>query len=138
MAFVGLLCSTTTVQAQDKPYTDGTVWDIGFIKLKANMGDEYLKGLANTWVKVHQEAQAQGLIVSFKVLSGGASNPDDFDIMLMTERKNMAAYDNSDAAWDAVYKKVIGGEEAVKVINEGRVEMREVYGGKRMRELKYK
>ena len=35
------------LKAQNPPvYTEGSVWNLTFVKLKANMGDDYLKGLA--------------------------------------------------------------------------------------------
>ena len=58
-----------------KAYKDGTVWGVTLIKSTTNMGDQYLTSLQSTWNKVHAEAQKQGLIVSYKVLSGAAANP---------------------------------------------------------------
>jgi hypothetical protein len=138
LALIVGLFSATISNAQDKPYTEGSVWDVSMIKLKANMGEQYLKSLAATWVKVHEEAKAQGLILSYKVLSGSASNPGDYDILLMTESKNLASLEGNDAKWDAIYAKIVGGEEAAKVLNQNRLDMREIYGDKLMRELKFK
>jgi hypothetical protein len=135
----GCLLTSGTADAQDKPYTEGTVWSVDFIKVKPNMGGDYLKSLATTWVKVHEEAVAQGLIVSYKVLSGSAANPEDFDIILMTESRNMAAFDtDDDAKWKAIYDKVVGGEEVRKTLNQSRLDMREIHGSKLMRELRFK
>ena len=118
-----------------KAYKEGSVWSMSFIKLKPNMGDDYLKSISTTWRKVHEEAVKQGMIVSFKVLSGEAANPGDWDIMLMTEYKNMAAMDNSSDKWDELFRKVVGTDDTQKMLNETRINQREIYGGKLMREI---
>jgi hypothetical protein len=129
---------SSTLSAQDKSYKDGSVWQVGFIKLSANMTVEYLNNLQNNWKATHDEAVKQGLIVSYKILQGTAANPDDWDIMLMTEYKSLAAMEGQEDKWEAISKKVIGGEDAMKKLNESRVSMRTIYGGKLLREVVYK
>jgi hypothetical protein len=124
--------------AQDKTYKDGSVWQIGFIKVSANMNVDYLNNLKNNWKATHDEAVKQGLILSYKILQGTAANPEDWDIMLMTEFKSLAAMEGSEDKWEAISKKVIGGEEAMKKLNESRVSMRTIYGGKLLKEVIYK
>jgi hypothetical protein len=139
LLIVMLLTAFSVTYAQSpQVYKDGTVWTVSFIKLKANMGDEYLTSLKSTWKATQDEAVKQGLILSYKILSGQASNPSDWDIMLMIEYKNLAAMEGNDEKWDAISKKVLGGEEAMKTINANRVNVREIYGGKVLREVVYK
>ena len=133
-----MLTFGTTLFAQDRSYTDGSVWTVAFVKVSANMNVEYLNNLKNTWKAVHDEAVRQGLIVSYKILQGNASNPEDWDIMLMTEFKNLSAIDGKQEQWDAINKKIVGGEEASKKLNESRVSMRTIYGTKMVREVIYK
>ena len=40
-----------------------------------------------------EEAKSEGLIVSYKILSGAAANKEDFNLVLMIENKNMASFD---------------------------------------------
>jgi hypothetical protein len=133
-----MLVISTTAFAQDRNFKDGSVWQVGLIKSSANMSEDYLISLKTSWVAVHEEALKQGLILSYKVLSGGAANPEDWDIMLMTEYKNMASTEGLHDKWDAIEKKVLGSEEAMKKLNETRVSMRTIYGGKLLREVVYK
>ena len=124
--------------SQTRNYKDGSVWAVSFIKTNANMGDQYLNSLKATWIAVHEEALKQGLIVSYKVLSGASSSPGDWDIMLMAEYKNMASMEGQDDKWDAIYKKIVGNEEDAKKLNESRVSIRTIYGEKLLREISYK
>jgi hypothetical protein len=132
------LTISSTMNAQDKSYKDGSVWQVGFIKVGANMTVEYLNSLKNTWKATHEEAVKQGLIVSYKILQGAAANPEDWDVMLITEYKSLAAMEGMDEKWQAISKNIIGGEDATKKLNESRVSMRTIYGGKTLREVVYK
>jgi hypothetical protein len=133
-----LLIFQVTGYTQDKLYKDGAVWTVGFIKVGANMGRDYLNSLQSSWKAVHEEAVRQGLIVSYKILHGSAANPDDWDIMLLTEYKDLASMDGQDDKWDAIEKKVMGSEDNMKKLNETRVNMRTIYGTKLLREVIFK
>jgi hypothetical protein len=41
------------------------------------MSTEYINSLKANWKLTHDEAVKQGLILSYKILAGDASNPDD-------------------------------------------------------------
>jgi len=126
------------VQAQTPNFTPGSVWSVSMIKTKANMSTEYINSLKANWKAIHDEAKAQGLIISYKILSGNAANPEDFDVMFLVESKNLAAMEGNDEKWDAIRKKVLGSDEAAKTLNQSRVSIREPYGYKMMREVIYK
>jgi len=128
----------TRAFAQDRLYKEGSVWSVSFIRSNPGMGMDYLNNLKTTWKAVHDEALKQGLILSYKILDGEAANPQDFDIMLLVESKNLASLEGNDDKWDAIYKKVIGDEATMKNLRESRVSMRTIYGGKLMREIVYK
>jgi hypothetical protein len=92
----------------DAPYTEGPVWTITMVKAKAGMTDEYLKGLAKTFTKGWEEAKKQDLIMDYKILLGDAATPQDFDILLMVESKNMAALDGLREKTDPIARKITG------------------------------
>jgi hypothetical protein len=124
--------------AQDRQYKDGSVWAASFIKTNYGMGVDYLNSLKTTWKAVHDEAIKQGLILSYKILDGEAANPEDWNILLLVEYKNLASMEGNDDKWDALYKKIIGDEAASKQLRDSRVSMRTIYGGKVLREIVYK
>jgi hypothetical protein len=133
-----MVTMASVANAQDKVYKEGSAWHISFIKVRTGMDDAYIKSLKTTWKSVQDEAVKQGLVLSYKILSGMATTPSDWDMMLMVEYKNLAAMEGSDDKWDAILKKVVGGEEAMKTLNENRVSMREIFGEKVLREVIYK
>jgi hypothetical protein len=124
--------------AQERTYKDGSAWTVSFVQVKNGMGMDYINSLKTTWKAVQDEGIKQGLILSYKIFEGNASNPDDWQIMLMVEYKNLASMDGNEDKWDAISKKVVGTEEDQKKLREIRVNMRTMYGTKLMREVVYK
>ena len=128
-----------SVSAQsDAPYTEGPVWTITMVKAKYGMTDDYLKGLARTFKGGLDEAKKQGLIMDYKILLGDSSSPHDFDILLMTESKNMASFDNSREKFDPIARKIEGTPDQQRDTAVKRIELREILGSKLMREITLK
>jgi len=119
----------------DAPYTEGSVWQLTMVKAKYGMTDDYLKGLAKTFKGTMEEAKKQGLVLDYKILVGDAANPQDFDILLMTESKNMAALDNAREKFDPIARKVEGSPDQQRDTAVKRVELRQILGDKLMREV---
>src|SRR5438105_6064219 len=85
--------SPAAAAATGVPYTEHSVWAITLVKTKAGLDDDYLRSIAQTFKGTMEEEKKQGLIMDYKVLIGDASNREDFNILLMVEYKNMAAFD---------------------------------------------
>jgi len=130
-----IICMPAKSTAQQAPYTEGSVWGITLVRVKSGMGDDYLRSLASAWKTRNEALKKQGLILSYKILSGDAANKDDWDMMLMMEYKNMASFDGFDEKFRAIEAKVVGSEEQLKNIMIKRIDVREIFGSKVMREL---
>ena len=133
VAFTGL-CRAQS----DAPYTEGPVWTVTMVKAKYGMGDEYLKGLAKTFKGTLDEAKKQNLIMDYKILLGPAATPQDFDILLMVESKNMAALDGLREKTDPIARKIQGSPDQQLATQTKRLEIREIMGTKNMREITLK
>jgi hypothetical protein len=136
-AFLTMWSAISFAQS-DAPYTEGTVWNVTLVKAKFGMTDEYLKGLAKTFKGTLDEAKKQGLVLDYKILIGDAANPQDFDILLMVESKNMAAFDNAREKFDPIAKKIEGSPDQQRATATKRLEIREIMGSKLMREITLK
>ena len=99
---IASLCSAQS----DAPYTEGPVWNVTMVKVKPGMGDEYLKSLAKTLKASLEEAKKQNLVLDYKILLGDAATPQDFNILVMVESKNMAALDNGREKFDPIARKI--------------------------------
>jgi hypothetical protein len=131
---IASLCSAQS----DAPYSEGPVWFLTMVKTKPGMADDYLKSLAQTVKLTSDEAKKQGIIMDYKILLGDASDPHDYNILIMQEVKNFAAYDGIREKLDPIAKKLIGNEDQQRQIQIKRIEVREILGGKRMREITLK
>jgi hypothetical protein len=130
--------SAISFAQSEAPYTEGTVWNVTLVKAKYGMTDEYLKGLAKTFKGGLDEAKKQGLVLDYKILIGDAANPQDFDILLMVESKNMAALDNAREKFDPIARKIEGAPDQQRATATKRLEIREIMGSKLMREITLK
>ena len=131
---IASLCSAQS----DAPYTEGPVWNITMVKTKAGLGDEYLKELAKTLKASLEEAKKQNLVVDYKILLGDAATPQDFNILIMVESKNMAAQDNAREKFDPIARKIVGTTDQQQAIQVKRLDIREIMGTKLMREITLK
>jgi len=129
---------TTTTTQSTAPYTEGGVWQITMVKTKPGMSDDYLKALAKIFKSTNDEAKRQGLITDYKILAGDAATQQDYDILLMVEYPNMAALDGLRDKTDPIAAKAIGTEDQQRQLAVKRLEIREIMGGKTMREITLK
>lgn len=124
--------------------TKGSVWEVRMVKTVAHSQEDYLQRLNAFYLPVMRKAQEQGIIKSFKVLAGTASNDDDYDVMLLVEHTGMGFYDTDvarDAKWDAIEKEMVaamGGADKRKSFTAGLDEIRHYQGEKYMREVTVK
>ena len=133
--FSVMYLGSAVVYGQEKPYTEGSVWFVTFVRVKPGMFDVYMRDVLPLRKKINEEAKKQGLLVSSHVFSGLANGKDDFDVMFMDEYKNWAAYDGITAKYDAIALQLIGAEEKQVQISTKRLDIREIVGNKNMQEL---
>jgi hypothetical protein len=122
---------------------EGTVWNVTFIRTKANMGDEYLKNLRQTWGKAMDQYVAEGLIESYMILDGEAFGWDDFNMMLMMEFENFSVFDPNperEKKFKAIQEKLMAemGEEQMDATVASYSDMRKMLGTKTFRQLTFK
>jgi hypothetical protein len=133
--------ATTTTKAaggSSAPYTEGGVWILSMIKTKTGLADEYFKQITGTVKPVYEEAKKQKLILDYKILDGEASDAHDFNILIMVEYPNMAAFDGLRDKMDPLLAKLMGSEDQRKDMAVKRLDIREILGTKTMREITLK
>src|SRR5207237_6359123 len=107
--------------------------------MKNGFENDYLRRIAQSFKCKMEEKKKQGLIMDYKVMIGDASDRNDFNILLMVEYKNMAAFDGLREKTEPIMAKVMGGQDAQRQLAVKRLDVREILGTKTMREviLKY-
>ncbi len=130
-----LTLSIVVVAQVTRPYRNGTVWNIGFIVMKPGMETAYLNYIAGDWKREQEALKKDGQIISYKVLQTEGHNPNDFNLMLMTEYKNLATMEANEAKADKLLQTVIGNDEKQMQGYRDRLQIREVVASRLAREI---
>jgi hypothetical protein len=135
LVLVVLIVGVSVFAQVSRPYHNGSVWNIAFIRMKPGMDTAYLNYLAGPWKANQEAAKKEGLILSYKVISTEGHNPGDWNIMLMTEYKDLATMEANEDKGDALAQKVVGNDEKQMQGYKERLEIREVMGDRLAREI---
>ena len=131
-----MLVLSVVVWAQvNRPYRNGSVWNIAFIRMKPGMDTAYLNYIATDWKRNQEALKKDGLILSYKVLTTESHGAGDFNIMLMTEYKDLATMEANEAKADALAQQVVGNDEKQRQGYKDRLEIREVLQDRLAREI---
>jgi hypothetical protein len=127
-----------TAQTTERVFDQGTVWSVSYIRTKPNMFNSYLKNLSQVWRAFLEEQKNRGDVVSYRILN--VQNPRDGepDLILLTEFKNMAVFDQSLDEFDELAETVMGSLESMQTDNIAREDMRTLRGSLLARELHFK
>jgi hypothetical protein len=140
LALLGSLLVFVSVAASaaDRPYRDGTVTNVSSIRTAPGMFDAYMQYLATTYKAMMEEQKAAGIIVSYHVYTTTPRGPDEPDIYLVTEYKNMAALDGLRDRVEPIQQKMFGdqAQRSAKTIERGK--MRTPLGSQLLRKIELK
>jgi hypothetical protein len=127
-AVMSLGSLTAVAYADGRDWNDGPVQNVTFIRTVDGHFDDYMHWLATTYKKQQEAAKAAGLITRYEVLVAQPHNPQDADIILITEFKNWAALDHLGSKLDQVSAKVEGSVDAANKSTADRAKIRTVLG----------
>jgi hypothetical protein len=131
-----VLAAGLSVYAQvTRPYRSGSVWEMSFIRVKPGMDSAYLNYIATDWKRVQESAKKEGLILSYRVLTTESHGPTDWNMILMTEYKDLATLEASEQKSDAFFQKAVGDDQKQMAGYKERLEIREVMGTRLAREI---
>lgn len=131
-----LLLAGISIYAQvSRPYRNGSVWTLAFIRMKPGMESAYLDYIATDWKKSQEESKKAGLILSYKVMTTESHNAGDFNIILMTEYKDLTTMEANEDKADALAQRVVGNDEKQRQGYRERLEVREVLADRLAREM---
>lgn len=132
---VVLTLSAVALAQVNRPYRNGSVWNIGFIRMKPGMDTGYLNYIAGDWKREQEALKKDGQIISYKVLQTEAHGSTDWNLMLMTEYKDLATYERNLEKADALLQTVIGNDDKQRQGYRERLEIREVLQDRMAREI---
>jgi hypothetical protein len=100
------------------------------------MFDKYMEYLGGNYKRLLEAQKKAGIVTDYAVYSSFPATEDDWDVLLTTTYKNMAALDNLDDRTDAVMASTLNQNRAQASQAFGdRGAMRDAVGGRLLRQL---
>jgi hypothetical protein len=136
---LGLPMSAGAQQAQPqtvaKPYHPGTVWDITFVRVKPGMDDRYMRYLADEWRREQEGLKNAGYILDYKIIQTESHGPQDYNVILMTQFKDLATLEANEDKMEALSQQMFGGMPKIESGYEDRASYREIMADRLGREI---
>jgi hypothetical protein len=92
--------------AQSPSDSEKPVWTMEFIKVKPGMFGFTLGYLDDNWMRVREEAKRQGAVLSHHRIAEQGSRESDRNIVLLTQYKNLAAYNAHEKLFASIRKQL--------------------------------
>ncbi|MEP7097669.1 MAG: hypothetical protein ABI748_08400 [Dokdonella sp.] len=134
VALLGCGLNASVIAQEAKPYTEGGVTDVSFIRIKPGQFDNYMKFLDGPYKAEMEALKKAGIVTRYAVAQTQARSPDDYNLVLTVSYPNMAALDKTDQS-EAISAKVLGSNDEQNKATMDRGAMRDVLGGRLVREL---
>ena len=136
MAFAILLAFSVTTSAQvNRPYRDGSVWVVGVIQMKPGMDGAYKNYLATDWKKQQEALKKDGQIISYMAIQTEMHSGTDWNMLLLTEYKDLATYEANQSKGDNLLQTVAGDDAKQMQGYRERLQIREVLGNRLARQI---
>lgn len=135
-----LLASSVALAALD-PWThyepSKAVWMVTTVRVHANLDDDYLEGLARTWVTGNEAAKKLGQIEDYAIYRSDLPQSGDFNLLLMIKFASTDDLAPTKARYDAFMKEFgkARADETTDYAQKNYPEMRELTGQYLMRKI---
>lgn len=139
MSVLLFLCASSSLFAQDRAYTEGTVSVVTSVKIMDGQGEAYMNYLAKTYKPLMEAQKKAGNVLDYSVYRTQARTPNDPDMYLVVTYANMAAFDGLADRTEPVMKEVTGlNREQAAAAGVERGKMRQILGSEMIRQLDLK
>ena len=124
--------------AVDRVYTNGSVWNVTYVRTEPGQFDAYMANLAGLYKPILDAQIEKGWVKSYKILAAQPGNRKDWDLMLLIESPNWAVFDVPPEEADAVVESIAGESFDQDQATVDRRKLREIIGSKNAQELLFK
>jgi len=136
-----LLCGfSLSANAQLDPFTDyetsDELWNITLVDVDANMGDDYLEGIRETWVAANKVSKDLGYIEDYYIFRSTLPESGDWNLMLVVKFSSLDDLKPSRERYDA-FMEAWGeaNQDRTREISKDYPSMREIRGETLVREI---
>jgi hypothetical protein len=135
-AFLLVSVTSTAFAQQSRPYTEGPVVVFSYIRTKPGMLDKYMEYLDGNYKRLLEAQKKAGVVTDYAVYSSPQATEDDWNVLLTTTYKNMAALDNLDDRTDPIAASTLNQNRAqASQASVERGATRDLVGGRLLRQL---
>jgi hypothetical protein len=92
---------------------------MSYIRTKPGMFDKYMEYLSGNYKRLLEGQKKAGIVTDYAVYTSLPATENDWDVLLTTTYKNMAALDNLDDRTDAI---------ATSILNQSRAQASQAFG----------
>lgn len=119
----------------NRPYRNGSVWAMSFIRVKPGADAVYLNFVATDLKRMREELKKEGVLVSYKVLTTEAHDQSDWNLIFMDEYRDLATMEATQAKQEAVEQRFLGNDQQLMQKYKDLSELRERVGDRIAREI---
>ncbi len=130
-----LTLNIVTSAQVNRPYSNGSVWVIGVIQMKPGMETAYKTYIATEWKRNQEAMKKEGIILSYMVIQTEAHSANDWNMLLLTEYKDLATFEANQSKADNLAQTVVGNDAAQMKGYRDRLQIREVLGNRLARQI---
>jgi len=120
--------------ADEKPYKEGPVTDVAWIRVKDGKLLDYIAHLNGTYRQEMEALKKAGLVTEYRIYRVPPRHPQDPNLILTVTYPNYAALDHN-ADFDAITAKIEGSLKQADASYGARESIREVLGSELIQEL---
>jgi hypothetical protein len=121
--------------ADEKPYTDGPIVNVSYIKTKPGQFDAYMKYLSTTYKQLMEDQKKAGYVLNWSVYRAQPRGAEDPNVILTITFKNWAALDGLEDRINAMEKKIWSDRAGISKAQVDREALREVLGSEDVQQL---
>lgn len=121
--------------AQESSYRPGTVWEVSRIDVLPGQAENYMDYLATTWKRIQEFGKAEGVVVSYHVLSTNNARAGEPDLVLVIEYKDYQTTAQQEAMSKKVNAMLAQDRRKADSASGERGKMRELMGSAEYQEL---
>jgi hypothetical protein len=120
--------------ADEKPYKEGPVTNVSWIRVKDGKLLDYIAYLSGNYKQQMEAFKKAGLVTSYQIYQVAPRRREDPNLILTVTYPNYAALDHN-ADYDAITTKLEGSLKAAAAAYGSRESVREVLGSELIQEL---
>ncbi len=128
------LCALPALAQEERPYTNGPVTQITYVRVKPGHFDDYMRHLGGLYRKQLEAFRKAGLVTDYRVYAATPRSPSEADVILSVTYPNMAALDRN-RDFDSIGAQVAGTFSEQNKGFADRGSIRDVLGSELVREM---